>query len=339
MKNTYRAIIRSTGGYLPEKIVDNHTLAETIDTSHEWIVRRTGIEKRHVAAEHDTTSGLAYKAADIAMKHANLLPDEIDLVVVATSTPDHHFPATAARVQQMLGIASATAFDIQAACAGFVFALQMANNMIMLGQAKKALVIGSEIFTRLLDWQERATSILFGDGAGAVILDSVPYDDDTPSIEPHHTATRGIIDCFTRVEPTGYEHLLARGGIGDLHTNSDMHKHGVYMNGSVIFKAASTLMANAITTLLEKHQIHIDSIDWLIPHQANLRIMHAMAGKLGIPEEKVVVTVTHHANTSAASIPLALDSAVKTNKIKPGDTAIITTLGGGIAWGGALVRF
>jgi 3-oxoacyl-[acyl-carrier-protein] synthase-3 len=327
------AFIRASGSHLPPRVVDNHELSQSLDTSHEWIVRRTGIVKRHIAENHDTTSGLATIAAQKALDNAKISAHDIDLVVLATSSPDHGFPATAARVQAELGISKGTAFDVQAACAGFIFALQAANNMIRLGQASRALVIGSEIFSRLVDWQDRSTCILFGDGAGAVVLDS-EYVEDTsfPSLK------RGIVECTTRVDGTGYHKLFARSGLGDLHANSDIHKHGVFMNGASIFKAASSLMAEGVSSLINKHQIHIQDIDILIPHQANLRIITSMASSVGIPEKNIVVTVDKHANTSAASIPLAIDHAFNQKQLKKGQNVIITALGGGIAWGSALIK-
>ena len=324
------------GSFLPSRIVTNHELAQTIDTSHDWIVRRTGITQRHIASQDDTTSGLAVRAAQNALSKTDLSSDDIDLVVLATSTPDHGFPATASRIQGMLGIAKGSAFDIQAACAGFIFALQAANNMIMLGQATKALVIGSEIFSRLIDWNERATCILFGDGAGAVILDSRPLNNNEKI--SFDSIDKGIIDCLSFVDGSGYNNLFARSGLGDLHTKNNLHKHGVYMNGSAIYKAASNLMADSVKILMKRNNISIDKIDKLIPHQANLRIINSMASGLGLNEDKVVVTVDTHANTSAASIPLAIDKAFDQKLISEGKNIILTSLGGGISWGGALIR-
>lgn len=317
---TRRSLIVGTGAYLPAKVVTNDDLAKQMDTTDEWIQQRTGIRQRHVAAEGELTSHLAAKASEKALAQAGLKAEDVDLIVLATTTPDETFPATATRVQAMLGMTRGAAFDVQAVCAGFVYALSVADNFIKAGQAETALVIGAETFTRILDWNDRGTAVLFGDGAGAVVLKAA-YGD------------RGVLSTHLHSDGRGHDALYVDGG------PSSTGKVGVVkMQGKEVFRHAVSKLAQVIQEALDANGMQPEQIDWLVPHQANRRIIDGMADKYGLPKDKVVVTVDRHANTSAASVPLALAEAVGDGRIKPGQVVVLEAIGGGLAWGAALVR-
>jgi 3-oxoacyl-[acyl-carrier-protein] synthase-3 len=318
---TRRAVIRGAGGYLPARVVTNDDLAKQMETSDEWIVQRTGIRQRHVAAEGELTSHLATKASERALAAAGLSAKDVDMIVLATTTPDETFPATATRVQAMLGITRGAAFDIQAVCAGFVYATAVADNFIRLGQAETALVIGAETFTRIIDWNDRGTAVLFGDGAGAVVLTG------------ETGGTRGILSTHLHSDGRTHDALYVDGG------PSSTGKVGhVRMQGKEVFKHAVSKLGQVIQEALDANGMKAADIDWLVPHQANRRIIDGMAAKYGLPSEKVVMTVDRHANTSAASVPLALAEAMGDGRIKAGDLVLLEAIGGGLAWGAALVR-
>jgi 3-oxoacyl-[acyl-carrier-protein] synthase-3 len=321
-----RARIIGCGSALPAREVTNAELARTIDTSDEWIVQRTGISTRHIAAADEKTSDLALAAARKALAAAGVEGSDLDLIVLATTTPDQTFPATAVRVQAALGMTRGAAFDIQAVCSGFVYALAMADNMIRLGQVRTALVIGAETFSRLLDWTDRGTCVLFGDGAGAVVLRAVEGGGttDDPGILSTHLHSDGR-----------YEDKLYVDG-GPSSTGTVGH---VRMEGREVFKHAVTNLAEVVDEALAANGLVATDIDWLVPHQANKRIIDATARKLDLPIEKVVLTVHKHANTSAASIPLALAEAVSDGRIQPGNLVLLEAMGGGLTWGAALVRW
>ncbi len=320
---TTRSIIAGTGGYLPARVVPNDELALRMDTSDAWIQERTGIRQRHIAAEGELTSDLAVHAARAALADAGASVDEIDLVVVATTTPDRTFPATAAIVQAKLGMTRGAAFDIQAVCAGFVFALAQADNAIRLGQAQSALVIGAETFTRILDWTDRGTAVLFGDGAGAVLLRAAPGQGTA--------ADRGILSTHLHTDGREAALLLVDGGPSSTGTVGQ-----VRMKGQELFRHAVNKLAAVVDEALSANGLA--SVDWLVAHQANRRIIEATGRKLGLAPEKIVLTVDRHANTSAASIPLALAEACAQRRIRPGETVLMEAIGGGLAWGAALVR-
>lgn len=324
MSKLYARII-GTGGYLPERVVTNDDLAKIVDTDHDWIVQRTGIHARRFAAPHQTTSDLATHAASQAIENAGLKPSDIDLIVLATATPDYTFPATATLVQHKLGCKSGLAFDIAAVCCGYLVALQTADNFLKSGQAKTALVIGAETMSRILDMSDRRSCVLFGDGAAAVVLRAEEQDSAQP---------RGILGTYTQSDGTYSSILQTTGGPSFNQTTGT-----IYMEGQEVFKHAVQKLHQSAIDTLAKHQLEKDDIDWFIPHQANIRIIHAIADKLSLAPEKVITTVDQHANTSAASIPLALYSAVSQNKIKPGDLILHEAIGGGLVWGSALVRY
>lgn len=332
--NAPRARIIGTGSYLPEKRVTNDELAVIVDTSSEWIFSRTGILERRIAAEDEMTSDLAAHAGRRAIEAAGCTPEELDLIIVATSTPDLVFPATATIVQRKLGAQSSKcpAFDIQAVCTGFIYALSIADQFIRSGMSKKVLVIGAETFTRILDWEDRTTCILFGDGAGAVLLDVVTDGDDRGILSTHmhadgsHVELLHVTGGVSRGRPSGFDVRHKAMGFVDMQGN-EVFKHAVKAMGAV---AEETLAANGIT---------VDAIDWFIPHQANKRILQATAKRLNIPEEKVVVTVDHHGNTSAASVPLALDEAVRDGRIRQNQLVLLDAFGGGFTWASALIRW
>jgi 3-oxoacyl-[acyl-carrier-protein] synthase III len=317
---TRRSVIVGAGAYLPERIVTNDDLSRTMDTTDEWIVQRTGIRQRHVAAEGELTSHLAVKASERALAAAGLAPAGIDLVVLATTTPDETFPATATRVQAMLGMTRGAAFDVQAVCAGFIYALAVADNFIKAGQAETALVIGAETFTRILDWNDRGTAVLFGDGAGAVVLKAGEGE-------------RGVLSTHLHSDGRGHDALYVDGG-----PSSTGQVGHVRMQGKEVFKHAVSKLAQVIQEALDANGRTPEEIDWLVPHQANRRIIDGMAAKYRLPREKVVVTVDRHANTSAASVPLALAEAIDDGRIRPGHLVVLEAIGGGLAWGAALVR-
>lgn len=316
-----RAVIAGTGAYLPEKELSNHDLSKFLDTSHDWIVERSGIEARRVAADGELTSDLATYAAREALEAASIDPKDLDMIILATSTPDHTFPATATRIQANLGNTKGFAFDQAAVCSGFVFALSTADNYIRQGMAKNALVIGSETMTRILDWKDRSTAVLFGDGAGVVVLKAEENTD------------RGILGSLLRTDGCGYDQLYVDGGPSSTQTSGF-----IQMNGREVFKNAVTRMGEIVHEILEQHQIDQSEIDWLVPHQANKRIIDATAKKLNLPPEKVVQTGHLQANTSAASIPLALNSAVRDGRIKEGDLVLTEAFAAGFAWGANLIR-
>jgi 3-oxoacyl-[acyl-carrier-protein] synthase-3 len=321
-----RARIIGCGSALPVREVTNAELARTVDTSDEWIVQRTGISVRHIAAPDEKTSDLALAAARKALAMAKVEGSDLDLIVLATTTPDQTFPATAVRVQAALGMTRGAAFDVQAVCSGFVYALAMADNMIRLGQARTALVIGAETFSRLLDWTDRGTCVLFGDGAGAVVLRAVEGGGTTD--DP------GILSTHLHSDGRHEDKLYVDGGPSS--TGTVGH---VRMEGREVFKHAVTNLAEVVEEALSANGLTPEDIDWLVPHQANKRIIDATARKLDLPIEKVVLTVHKHANTSAASIPLALAEAVNDGRIKPGDLVLLEAMGGGLTWGAALVRW
>jgi 3-oxoacyl-[acyl-carrier-protein] synthase-3 len=311
---------------LPERILTNAELASRIDTSDEWIVQRTGIRERHVAAEGEFTSHLAIKAARAALHHARLDAQAIDLIVLATSTPDNTFPATAVAVQEGLGINHGAAFDLQAVCSGFVFALATADNFLRAGNYKRALVIGAETFSRILDWNDRGTCVLFGDGAGAVVLEA--------QTEPGKSSDRGVLTTHLRSDGRHKSKLYVDGGPSSTQTVGLLR-----MEGREVFKHAVGMITDVIVDAFNATGLTAEDIDWFIPHQANKRIIDASAHKLHIAPQKVVLTVDQHGNTSAASIPLALAVAVKDGRVKKGDLVLFEAMGGGFTWGSALVRW
>lgn len=320
------AVIRGTGSYLPEKRVSNAELAAKVDTSDEWIVQRTGIRARHIAAEGEFTSDLATHAARRALEAAGLTADDIDLIVLATSTPDNTFPATATTVQANLGMTGGAAFDIQAVCTGFVYALNVAVGQIRCGMARRALVIGAETFSRIVDWNDRTTCVLFGDGAGAIVIEAVETSDIATS--------RGVLASRLRSDGRHKAKLFVDGGASSTGTIGHLR-----MDGKEVFKLAVGMVPQILLDVLADAGIGFDKIDWFVPHQANKRIIDATAEKLGIANEKVVLTVEEHANTSAASIPLALDTAVRDGRIQKGQLVLLEAMGGGFTWGAALIRW
>jgi len=321
-----RSVVLGCGSYLPERILTNAELATRLDTSDEWIVQRTGIRERHVAAEGEFTSHLAIKAARAALHHARLDAQAIDLIVLATSTPDNTFPATAVAVQDGLGIHHGAAFDLQAVCSGFVFALATADNFLRAGAYKRALVIGAETFSRILDWNDRGTCVLFGDGAGAVVLEA--------QTEPGKTSDRGVLTTHLRSDGRHKSKLYVDGGPSSTQTVGVLR-----MEGREVFKHAVGMITDVIVDAFNATGLTAEHIDWFIPHQANKRIIDASAHKLHIAPQKVVLTVDLHGNTSAASIPLALAVAVKDGRVKKGDLVLFEAMGGGFTWGSALVRW
>ena len=330
-----RSIVAGCGSYLPERVVTNGELAERVDTSDEWIVARTGIRQRHIAAEGEVTSDLAFFAAERALEHAGIPASDLDLLILATTTPDQTFPATATRVQHRLGMTNGAAFDVQAVCSGFVYGLAVADNFIKVGQAKTVVLIGAETFSRLLDWQDRGTCVLFGDGAGAVVLRAAENGEDEDEFgETGHNRGRGVLSTHIYSDGSTSDLLYVDGGPSSTQTVGH-----VRMNGREVFRHAVTNLAEIVHESLEANGLAADDIDWLVPHQANKRILDSTAKKLGLPADKIVVTVERHANTSAASIPLALDEALKDGRIKTGDLVLLEAMGGGLTWGAGLVRW
>jgi len=322
---TIRATVTGVGHYLPERVVPNSEFEATLDTSDEWIRERTGIERRHFAAPGQTTSDMAARAARIALERAGRDPSEVDAIVLATSTPDLTFPSAATMVQKALGMNGGFAFDLQAVCAGFVYALTTANALIVAGQAKRVLVIGAETFSKILDWTDRTTCVLFGDGAGAVLLEAVETEGAA--------GDRGVLATDLHSDGSYRDLLYVDGGIS---TGSQ----GVLkMEGKEVFRHAVGKLAQTAETALERAGLAGDDVDWIVPHQANLRIIKATAQKMGVPMERVVVTVQDHGNTSAASIPLALSVGVERGQIKPGDLVVMEAIGGGLAWGSVVLRW
>lgn len=321
-----RSVVRGCGAYLPERIMTNDELSRVVDTSDEWIVQRTGIRQRHIAAEGETTSQLGVKAAQAALDAAGLAARDIDLVICATSTPDFTFPATATVIQHELGIERGVAFDLQAVCSGFVFAVTTADKFLTSGSHRRALVIGAETFSRILDWQDRSTCVLFGDGAGAVVLEAQA---GTQSVKD-----RGVLTAHLRSDGRHRSKLFVDGGPGSTRTVGHLR-----MEGREVFRFAVGMITDVIEDALNALGLTADDIDWFVPHQANRRIIDASAQKLGFAPEKVVVTVDKHGNTSAASIPLALSTAAADGRIKQGDLVLIESLGGGFTWGSAIIRW
>jgi 3-oxoacyl-[acyl-carrier-protein] synthase-3 len=320
----FRSVLLGVGAYLPQRILTNAELSRQVDTSDEWIVERTGIRERRIAAEGEKTSDLSIAAARAALSDANCEAKDVDLIIVATATPDLTFPATAARVQAELGVHHGAAFDLQAVCSGFVFALAMADNFLARGQAKTALVIGAETFSRIVDWSDRGTCVLFGDGAGAVVLQA---QDEAAAGE------RGVISTFLRTDGRMHDLLYVDGGPSQTGSVGKLR-----MVGNAVFRQAVEHISGAMLEACARGGVSIEAVDWFVPHQANQRILDGVARKLGIPVEKVVSTVAVHGNTSAASVPLALEAAVRDGRIKKGDLVLMEALGGGLTWGAALVR-
>lgn len=322
-----RSVILGTGSMLPAHRVSNAELAETVDTSDEWITERTGIKFRHIAGPDETTSTLAIGAARAALAAAGLTGSDIDLIVLATATPDHTFPATATKVQAEIGMDGGIAFDVAAVCSGFLYALSVADSMLRTGMARRALVIGAETFSRLLDWEDRGTCVLFGDGAGAVVL-------GLEAAEADDAAPRGILTTQLHADGRHHDLLFVDGGPS---TTGTVGK--VRMRGREVFRHAVVNLADVMEQVMATLGLTSADIDWVVPHQANARILDATARKLGLAPDKVVVTVDQHANTSAASVPLALDTAVRDGRIKRGDLLVLEAMGGGLTWGAAVVRY
>jgi len=322
---TVRSQVAGCGAYLPERVVTNQELASRLDTSDEWIRQRTGIGERRVAAPGELTSDLAVRAADRALSSAGMSGSDLDLLVLATATPDHTFPATAAKVQARLGMRRGAAFDVQAVCAGFIFALSVADNAVRLGQARTALVVGAETFSRILDWEDRSTCVLFGDGAGAVVLRAIPAA---------ASDGRFILSNHLHSDGRQYDILYVDGG-----PSSTRGTGFLRMEGREVFRQAVHRLSAVVDEALAANGLTAADVDWLVPHQANSRIIDGMGRKLGLPEDKIVVTIERHANTSAASIPLALETAVADGRIKPGHLVLMEALGGGLSWGASLVRW
>jgi 3-oxoacyl-[acyl-carrier-protein] synthase-3 len=319
----WRSQAVATGGYLPERIVTNDELAARLDTSDEWIRQRTGIAERRVAAPGELTSDLATAAARRALERAGMSGGDLDLIVLATATPDQTFPSTAVKVQARIEMKRGAAFDVQAVCSGFIFALAVADNALRLGQARTALVIGAETFSRILNWQDRGTCVLFGDGAGAVVLRAVP-----------ETSTRGILSTHLHSDGRQHDILYVDGG-----PSSTGAAGFLRMEGREVFRQAVTHLAAVVDEALAANGLTGADIDWLVPHQANTRIIEAVGRKLGLGADRTIVTIERHANTSAASIPLALDEAVADRRIRPGHLVLMEALGGGLTWGAGVVRW
>lgn len=323
---TKRAVVVGYGHYLPERIVENAEFESSLDTTDEWIRTRSGIERRHFAAEGQHTSDLAAEAAKAALAQAGLTAGDIDAIVVATSTPDLTFPSVATMVQQKIGMERGFGFDVQAVCAGFVFALTTANGLILSGQAERVLVIGAETFSRIMDWTDRGTCVLFGDGAGALILEA---QESTGT-----TADRGILSADLNSDGRYKDMLFVDGGVSSTGTSGKLR-----MQGNALFRQAVEKLASTADAALHKAGLTHSDVDWIVPHQANIRIIQGTAKKLGVPMERVVLTVQDHGNTSAASIPLALSVGAATGKIKTGDLVLTEAIGGGLAWGAVAIRW
>ena len=320
----FASVIRGVGGYLPEKVLTNEDLSKMVDTTDEWITARTGIRKRHIAADGETTSDLGAEAARRAMKAAGVGPDDIDLIIVATATPDYTFPATATVVQHKLGITRGAAFDLQAVCSGFVFAVATADNFLARGQFERALVIGAETFSRILDWSDRSTCVLFGDGAGAIVLERQTKE---------QAGDRGVKGIHLRSDGRYRDLLYVDGGPSTTQTVGHLR-----MVGNQVFKHAVGKISESVKAAAADAGLGIQDIDWFVPHQANQRILSAVAERLGLDDHKVISTVADHGNTSAASVPLALAAATEDGRIKQGDLILIEAIGGGLTWGSALIR-
>jgi 3-oxoacyl-[acyl-carrier-protein] synthase III len=323
---TLRSVVLGCGSYLPQRILTNAELAARLDTSDEWIVQRTGIKQRHIAADGEFTSHLAINAAKAALAHAGIDAQSIDLIVLATSTPDNTFPATAVAVQHGLGIEHGAAFDLQAVCSGFVFALATADNFLRGGSFKRALVIGAETFSRILDWEDRGTCVLFGDGAGAVVIEAQE--------QPGKSSDRGVLTTHLRSDGRHKSKLYVDGGPSTTQTVGHLR-----MEGREVFKHAVGMITDVIVDAFEATGFNAEDLNWFVPHQANKRIIDASAHKMHIAPQKIVLTVDLHGNTSAASIPLALSVAVADGRVKKGDLVMFEAMGGGFTWGSALVRW
>ena len=321
----FRSVVMGCGAYLPGKTVTNADLAGIVDTSDEWIAQRTGIRERHIVGEGETTSDLALAATMRALDAAGLAGSDIDLIVLATTTPDQTFPATAVKLQQAIGMESGAAFDVQAVCSGFVYATAVADNFLRLGQAKRALVVGAETFSRILDWTDRGTCVLFGDGAGAIVLEARSEAE---------AGGRGVISTHIHSDGRFRDILYVDGGPSTTNTVGKLR-----MNGKEVFRHAVQKLADVVEETLAANRLTPDAIDWLVPHQANQRIIDSTARKLGLSNDKVVSTIARHGNTSAASIPLALAEAVGDGRIKRGDLVLTEAMGGGLTWGAALIRW
>ena len=322
----FHSVALGCGSYLPERVLSNAELAKMVDTSDDWIVERTGIRKRHIAADGQYTSDLAIEAAQKALSASNVAAQDIDLIVLATATPDDTFPATAAKVQAAIGLTTGAAFDIQAVCSGFVYAMAIADNFVKAGQAERVLVIGAETFSRILDWEDRTTCVLFGDGAGAVVLEARQG--------PVETGGRGVISTHLHSDGRYRDMLYVDGGPSTTGTAGHLR-----MKGKEVFRHAVTNLSSVVHETLEKNSLSASDIDWIIPHQANERIIKGTAKKLGIPGDRVVLTVDQHGNTSAASVPLALDVAISDGRVKTGDLLLLEAMGGGFTWGSCLIRW
>jgi 3-oxoacyl-[acyl-carrier-protein] synthase-3 len=320
---TRRSVLTGTGSALPKRVVSNAELAKTVDTSDEWIVERSGIRQRHIAGEGETTSTLAIAAARKALEAAGLEGSQIGLIVLATATPDQTFPATATIVQDALGANGGIAFDVAAVCSGFLYGIGVADSMLRTGMADKALVIGAETMSRILDWEDRTTCVLFGDGAGAVVLEARDVPEDGP----------GVLTTHLHADGAHNELLYVDGGPSSTQTVGYIR-----MKGREVFRHAVANLADVLANAMAEVGLTPADLDWVVPHQANQRILDATARKLGLPAEKVVVTVDRHANTSAASVPLALDAAVRDGRIKPGELVMLEAMGGGFTWGASLLR-
>ena len=325
MSKVLRSVVTGVGGYLPDRIVSNEELARRVDTSDEWIRERTGITQRHQAADHQQVSDLAVEAARRALVAAGRTAADVDMIVLATTTPDLTFPATAAIVQRKLGCPIGIAFDVQAVCAGFVYALSVADGFVARGRSRCALVIGAETMTRLLDWTDRGTCVLFGDGAGAVVLE--------PGEGAGTTADRGLLGLALRADGTKQDLLYVDGGV-----STNRQTGHLRMQGNQVFRHAVVNISEAVVAAAADAGIEVSSVDWFIPHQANQRILEGVARRLGIDETKVISTIAQHANTSAASIPLALDQGVRDGRIKPGQLLLMEAMGGGLTWGACVLR-
>ncbi len=323
-KTDYRSVVRGIGGFLPERVLTNEDLSSMVDTDDAWITERTGIKRRHIASEGQFTSDLAVAAARKAMDRAGVGPESIDLIVLATATPDKTFPATATIVQRKLGVERGAAFDIHAVCSGFVFAMATADNFLVRGQFERALVIGAETFSRIIDWSDRGTCVLFGDGAGAVVLERQPEAE---------AEGRGVIGAHLRSDGRFGDLLYVDGGPSSTQTVGHLR-----MVGNQVFKHAVSKISDSIRVLTAEAGLELSDIDWFVPHQANQRILAAVARNLGMDESKMISTVADHGNTSAASVPLALEVAQADGRMKPGDLVLIEAIGGGLSWGSALFR-
>ena len=323
---TLRAVVKGVGHYLPERVVPNSEFESFLDTSDEWIRTRSGIERRHFAAEGQTTSDLGYEACKAALADAGMEPDDIDGIVVATSTPDLTFPSVATMLQNKLGMTRGFGFDVQAVCAGFVYALTNANALILSGQCKTVLVVGAETFSRIMDWEDRGTCVLFGDGAGALIVQAEVGNGDSND--------RGILSADLNSDGRYKEMLFVDGGVS---TNGESGK--LRMQGNALFRQAVEKLTSTAHAALSKIGLNDDEVDWIVPHQANIRIIKGTAKKMGVPMDRVIVTVQDHGNTSAASIPLALSVGVAEGRIKRGDLLVTEAIGGGLAWGSVVLRW